>query len=240
MYYIGICDDDSVFIEYMKRMFREVCEDIEFYEYLSGTELVQDMQNREKYDLLILDVAMPEMDGNETARRFCEQFPDSLLVFCSGVCMPTVESFETTPYRYWLKQYTQEKMQEEVKGVLGKLQSIKVLPYILGKKENQLVQLSTKHVSYISIAKRGTVIHCENPKEKYTSSKKLIEFYEQLKDFGFAYAHNSYIVNLRCVVTAGTKELELMNGEKLTVSRARAKGFLEKFAIELSKKYEEA
>ena len=154
--------------------------------------------------------------------------------------MPTVESFETTPYRYWLKQYNQEKMQEEVKGVLGKLQSTKVLPYILVKKENQLVQLSTKYVSYISIAKRGTVIHCENSKEMYTSTKRLVEFYEQLKDFGFAYAHNSYIVNLRYVAIAGTKELELMNGEKLTISRARAKEFLEKFAMELAKKYEEA
>ena len=74
----------------------------------------------------------------------------------------------------------------------------------------------------------------------YTSTKRLVEFYEQLKDFGFAYAHNSYIVNLRYVAIAGTKELELMNGEKLTISRARAKEFLEKFAMELAKKYEEA
>lgn len=35
------------------------------------------------------------------------------------------------------------------------------------------------------------------------------------------------------------KELELLNGERLTVSRARAKGFLEAFAVEISKKYEE-
>lgn len=48
---------------------------------------------REKFDCLILDVAMPGMDGNETARDFREQFPDTLLVFCSGVCVPTVESY---------------------------------------------------------------------------------------------------------------------------------------------------
>lgn len=95
MYYIGICDDDSVFIEYIKRLFSRFCTEIEFYEYLSGEELVQDMQKQEKYDLLVLDVAMPGMDGNETAKKFREQFPDTLLVFCSGVCMPTVQSFET-------------------------------------------------------------------------------------------------------------------------------------------------
>ena len=38
---------------------------------------------------------------------------------------------------------------------------------------------------------------------------------------------------------AGAKELEFMNGEKLTISRARAKEFLEAFAMDLSKKYDE-
>ena len=57
MYHIGICDDDPVFIEYIKRL---ICMEntlVEFYEYLSGKELIQDMQKRERYDLLILDVA---------------------------------------------------------------------------------------------------------------------------------------------------------------------------------------
>lgn len=239
MYYIGICDDDPVFIEYIKRLFGEACVDIEFYEYLSGEELIQDMPEKEKYDLLILDVAMPGMDGNKTAKKFREQFPDTVLVFCSGVCMPTVESFETTPYRYWLKQYTEEKMHQEVAGVLDKLQKNKVQPYIMRKRDSQLVKLSPDQISYISIAKRGTVIYIGNSKETYTSSKKLVEFYEELKDFGFAYAHNSYIVNLKYVAMAGAKELEFVNGEKLTISRARAKEFLEAFALELAKKYGE-
>ena len=76
-------------------------------------------------------------------------------------------------------------------------------------------------------------------KRLFREECKEIEFYEQLKGFGFAYAHNSYIVNLKYVVVAGQKELELLNGERLTVSRARAKGFLEAFAVEISKKYEE-
>ena len=41
------------------------------------------------------------------------------------------------------------------------------------------------------------------------------------------------------MAVAGQKELELMNGEKLTISRARSKEFLKRFAIELSGKYDE-
>lgn len=239
MYYIGICDDDPVFIEYIKRLICAVDEQVEFYEYLSGKELIQDMQNRERYDLLILDVCMPKMDGNETARKFREQFPDTVLVFCSGVCMPTAESFETTPYRYWLKEYTEERMVKEVEGVFAKVKQNKVAPYIMGKKENQLVKLPAERISHIAIARKGAVIYCGSSEEKYSSPKKVSELYEQLKDFGFVYAHNSYIVNLKHVKVAGQKELELMNGEKLTISRSRVKEFLKRFAIELAGKYDE-
>lgn len=239
MYYIGICDDDPVFIEYIKRLICMENAPVEFYEYLSGKELIQDMQKIERYDLLILDVCLPDMDGNETARKFREQFPDTLLVFCSGVCMPTTESFETTPYRYWLKQYTEERMTKEVQEVFAKLRQKRVVPSIMGKRDNQIAKLSAERISHIAIARKGSVIYCGNLKEKYSSQKRVAELYEQLKDFGFVYAHNSYIVNLKHVAVAGPKELELMSGEKLTISRSRAKEFLKRFTIELAGKYNE-
>lgn len=238
MYHIGICDDDPIFIKYIKRLFSETQNQIKFYEYLSGEALIQDMQVREVYDLLILDMQMPGMDGNETAKKFRKQFPNTLLVFCSGVCLPTVESFVATPYRYWLKEYTEERMQQEIEGVLCKMEKSKVLPCFIGKKENLLVKLSAEQISYVSIAKRGTMLHCLDAKESYSSPKRLAEFYEQLKDFGFAYAHNSYIVNLEHVAEVGPKELEFVNGERLTISRARAKEFKKAFAVHLSQKYE--
>lgn len=235
MYYIGICDDDQAFIDYIKRLFNEICNEITFYEYLSGEALVEDMLTRERYDLLILDIYMPGMDGNETARNFRKQFPDTTLVFCSGVCLPTVESFETTPYRYWLKEYTEQKMRNEVKDVFEKAEKSRMAPYIFGKKDNQIVKLSPKRISYISIAKKGSVIHCENI--TYTSVEKLSELYDRLKDYGFVYAHNSYIVNLKHIAAVSVTELELMHGEILTISRARGKEFQRAFAVEMTKKY---
>lgn len=239
MYHIGICDDDFIFIKYIERLFQELQEDIVFYEYLSGEELVFDMQRQKIYDLLILDIHMPGMDGNKAAKKFREQFPNTLLVFCSGVYLPTVESFEATPYRYWLKEYTEDKMKQEIKQVLSKMEKSKVMPYIIGKKANQFVRLSAAEIFYIAIAKKGTVIYCGNKEQKYTSSKRLMEFFDLLKEFGFAYAHNSYIVNLKYVAIVNLKELEFVNGEKLTVSRSRAKEFMRAFAISLARKYEE-
>lgn len=237
MYYIGICDDDVFFIKYIERLFLKITEKIEFFEYFSGEELICDMKIRGAYDLLILDMRMPGLDGHGTAKEFRKQFPNTLLVFVSGVCMPTVETFETTPYRYWLKEYPEKKMCKEIQEVLCKLETSKTMPDIIGKKEGQVVKLRPDQIAYIAIAKRGTVLYSTDLKGHYTSPQKLVEFYEQLKDWCFAYAHNSYIVNLKHVAAVGKKELEFVNGEKLSISRSREKEFRRAFMLELAQKY---
>ncbi len=237
MYYIGICDDDKAFIEYIKRILLEKCKDIVFYEYLSGEELVSDMDKREKYDLLIMDVFMPGIDGNEAARNFRSKFPNTLLVFCSGVCMPTDESFKTTPYRYWFKSYSDEQMSNEIDDVINKMKKSIVAPYIMGRKENETVRISPEKILYIELCRNGSLIHYGELAEIYASSKKLSELYELFKDFGFVYAHNSYIVNLRHVSKAHVNHLILSNGQELSVSRSRTQEFRRAFALELSKKY---
>ena len=242
MYHIAICDDDIVFIRYIKRLFLEngkLGEAINFYEYLSGEELIRDMRKQEKYDLLILDIRFEGMDGNAVAKVFRKQFPDTVLVFCSGVSLPTVESFETAPYRYWLKEYTEERLKKELDIVIRKMKENQIPPFIMGKKGNLMVRLHVGNVEYIEISKRGSKLYCtvDGTEEVFTSDKKVSEFYDLLKEFGFAYAHNSYIVNLDYVAAVSTTDLELINGQRLSVSRSRAKEFKKAFAWKLAQKY---
>lgn len=242
MYHIAICDDDEIFIKYIKRLFYNCGiyeNDIIFYEYLSGEELVKQMKNNLQCDLLILDMQMNGMDGNAAAKAFREQFPHSMLVFCSGVCMPAVESFETMPFRYLLKEYTEKRMQKELDIIIQELKASKIPPYIEGKWYNNTIKLHIDDILYIEIYKKGSYLHCyiNNEVKLYRSSKKVSDFYEELKDFGFAYAHNSYIVNMKHIAEANIEEMIFFNGDKLSISRSKAKEFRTLFAQQLAKKY---
>lgn len=106
MYHIAICDDSKKYILYLRDILKEVeCNiDYKIFEYSSGEELVRNLDRGINYDLLILDMQLGRMDGDETAKIFRTRFPYTVLVFCSGVRQPTIQSFKATPFRYILKQ----------------------------------------------------------------------------------------------------------------------------------------
>lgn len=246
MYYVAICDDDKNYIKYMETKLDELGlsgKTAEYYEYTSGEELINSINEIEKIDLLILDMQMREYDGNKTAKLFREQFPSSVIVFCSGVCLPTVESFETTPFRYLLKEYTDERMKEELKPIIQEMKNKQIEPVVIGTFRYLDVKLTLDEILYISIARNGSSIHIlkEAVKSEYdeqlTSRKKLKELYEELKEYGFEYAHNSYIVNLNHIKRKTTHELELSNGVKLSIARSKEKQLRQAFAKYKSQKY---
>lgn len=242
MYYIAICDDHQEFVQYMRRLV-ESCmqgEGVTFYEYNSGEELIADMGQRKHLDLLLLDMQLKEMNGNETAKAFRIHFPSSMLVFCSGMYEPTVESFEVTPYRYLLKRYTEEHMTQELEAIVQKMKENQVKTYITGEKDGSEMKVDIKNIWYIEHSGRKRILHCYSAKQEeiYTSPMKLKEFYEQLEAYGFAYANRNELVNIQHVTMVGDREVELDNGEKLSLSRTKEKEFQKVFAYNLAQKYE--
>ncbi len=230
MYYIAICDDDDKYIRYIKRLlFVSGINKSEatFYEYCSGEELIDSLDTFEKIDLLILEMKLKKLNGNETAKMFRNKFPSSVIVFCSDIYLSTAEIFEVKPFRYLLKKYTDERMIRELKAVVQEMSSKIIEPVLIGNWKYNTVKLSLNEILYISIARNGSYIYVNPQSIKYDfekhikSKKKLPELYALLKDYGFEYAHNSYIVNLAHIKTKTKKELELSDGTVLSVSKSK-------------------
>lgn len=246
MYYIAICDDDHEYITYMKKMLLRSGleeEEVLFYEYISGENMRESLKRVKRIDLLILDMQMKLLGGNETARVFRKAFPSAILVFCSGVYLPTVESFRTLPFRYLLKEYSDDKMIFELKAVAEELKRKAVEPVIVGKWKQNEVNLKPDEVLYISIARNGSHIHIHPAYIKYEfeqyvlSREKLSELYLLLRDYGFEYAHNSYIVNMNYIKRRTVKELELADGTILSIARSKEKQLRSAFAKYKSRRY---
>lgn len=246
MYYIAICDDDINFIRYMRRLLLRSGldkDDTKICEFSSGEELVAMLGSMEQIDLLVLDMQMKELDGNATARRFRQLYPSSVIVFCSGVCQPTVESFETSPFRYLLKEYTEERMMSELETIVLEVKKRKGEPEIIGTWNHNFINLRPEEILYIAIARNGCNVFVHPDSQKYgfekqvTCRKKLTELYDDLRGYGFEYAHNSYIVNMNYIKRKTPYELEMTDGTILTISRSKERQLRSAFARYKGLKY---
>lgn len=247
MYQIAICDDDDGFIEYMKEMILQGGirkEDVTFHQYNSGEALLADCSEQKEWDLLILDMHFTKMDGQETAVEFRKLFPTVLLVFCSGVYQPTDESFKVTPFRYLLKSYTEEHMQEEIGAVLKEMETKKKEPYIIGTYYYHIVKLKPEDILFFENWKHGSRIHvrenCVDQElaDKITTKKKLQELSLELKSCGFESAHNRYLVNLNYVSQFLPEgKIRLADNTVLPVSRSCLKEFRRALVKKLSSQY---
>lgn len=245
MYNIAICDDDREFIEFVKEIMRELnfADSVNLYEYLSGEQFLFDIGDRYDLDLLILDIQMKEVEGNKVAIELRKRFKDIVLVFCSGVYKPSPENIKVAPFRFLLKQYSKARMLEEFSEIFEYLKDKKEEPTILCYDKKYTVRVNISEIIYASIARRGTEIHIYdkdgdlNNKKTYFCKQSLQEVYGILKKYSFAYAHNSYIVNLRYVCKRSNEEIQMINGEILSVSRSKAKELEKEMDLYLSKKY---
>lgn len=246
MIHIAICDDDKNFISYVKKMIIKAGvnpENVYFSEYTSGQEFVFKIDSANECDLLILDMQLGDMDGDDVAKIFRQAYPYAVLVFCSGVQLPTVKSFKATPFRYLLKSYSDEELIGEMKEILGEVRRNMNEEYIIGHYRATTVKVKIKNIMYITNSKRGSRIFVSADSEEYGFEEpilvdaKLSELYELYGKFGFEFASTSYIVNMRHVKKIVASDLILYTDEKLTITRSYFKEFREKFTRNLARKY---
>lgn len=241
MYHIAICDEDIEYIRFLEQIVLETkikSEDVKFFCYTSGKALLENVETNKEYDLLILDIQMSQKKGYEIAKCYRQRCPHTVLVYCSHKYSPTEEIFKTQPYRYLLKQYTEDKMANEMSSILEYVYQKRDKVCVIGHYYDSVIKLYPDEIMYIALAKHGSKIYLAGNIRKYDyedklkSKEKISELYIRLKDCGFVYAHNSYLVNLKYVKRIKKKpptELELEDGTILTVARSKEKNLRNKF-----------
>ena len=91
---ILLAEDDTSMREYLQRALQRVGYEVEAVG--CGTEAMP-LLEAGKYDLLLTDIVMPEMDGIELARRAAELDPDIKIMFITGFAAVALNADSNAP-----------------------------------------------------------------------------------------------------------------------------------------------
>lgn len=127
-----------------------------------------------------------------------------------------------------------EKIISEMKCVLKETKRKDTEPSVVADNVKNMSVIKVSQIEYIEKSRHGSIIVI-NPelnecsyKEKLKADKKLEEIYENVKEYGFIYAHNGYIVNMKYVMKLMENEVCMSDGTRLGISRSKTKEFKER------------
>ncbi len=166
---------------------------------------------------------------------FRHHFPNAVLVLCSRYYPPTAEMIRYHPYRYLMLSRPACVLAEEVAEILFHMQESASCPYLLGRYYHNFIRIRPDDIIYIEKDKHGCLIHAREElrrppfDRKIMTREKLCDLYSMLCSHGFAWPHDSYLINLKYLTHIyGNCEITLADETVLSISRSKSREFMEK------------
>lgn len=226
---IAIVDDDKQWrqnaLRVTKQYFEE--EDIVVKSFASGDAF---LAKNEQYEILILDVEMPGIDGFQTACEYKVSYPDVIIIMLTTHLELSRKGYEVDAFRYVDKLHIKEELEAAffaAKKLLGRNKIVEISVVNQGQ-----LPLSLKDIVYIETSGRKVLVHTYN--NEYECSNSIRSLETLLCEDGFYRCHKSIIVNLDAIKKIEMDRLggfyaHMAGGEKVMVA-------VRKYA-ELKKKY---
>ena len=204
---IAICDDEKLYRVQLcdmvhiceKEMQIQVIMDV----YDSAKSLMERVKNRERtYDLLFLDVEMPEMTGIEVAEKLRKIDPWVCISFVTSHEAFAIQAFDldaigyvVKPINYMQIRHIMEKTEIQIKYRQHAQKAEKKYIKIKSGYEEMLIHLD--RVLYIEKCRNQCIFHLKDREIRCYETLKNI--YDRVKQENFMYTHQGYIVNFNHV-----------------------------------------
>ena len=125
MIYIAICDDEEIPIRYIKNKLEQELQKMEVTSYqldiyYSGVDL---LKNKKTYDILLLDIEMPEMDGFSVAKGMNQLKKKPLIIFLTSHREFMSKGYHVKAFRYLLKPISDQEFQEAIFSAIKEITS---------------------------------------------------------------------------------------------------------------------
>lgn len=216
---IAICDDD----EYDRSAVWKIVSGVlaqnqirsEIVQYQNGAYLLDELIQK-KYDLILLDIQMPEMSGFIAAEQIYSMTGGDNLIFVSNEEDMVFQSLQFRPFRFVRKSQLKQDLTIAINNWIEKNLYDE---YIEIKFNSGKVTVPLNEIIYMEV--KSHILYIHTLKGEQTFRGNLSDYVYLTEKNGFLRPHHSYLCNLKYVYEVERENVVMSNGERIHISRGR-------------------
>ena len=222
---IAICDDDArcrkQALDLVNAYIVQRNKEISVSVYDRATALIDAAQRFGGYDIYILDIIMPGMNGIKLGVELRTFDPDGKILYLTSSMEYAYESYQAKAFDYILKPIQQERLFTALDDAIATIANRKDKSLIVKTRENR-VKLTMDQILYVELVDRRVAYHLLNGDTVESSSIRTTFaecIQELLADGRFVLCGSGLAVNLYHVTKADTETLYFRNSRKLYIGK---------------------
>ncbi|MGN0507077.1 MAG: LytR/AlgR family response regulator transcription factor [Lachnospiraceae bacterium] len=217
-YKLAICDDDAKQRAYLEDIVTAWAEKnrhlTEIKPYESAKAFLFDWAEEKDFDILLLDIEMPEVSGIELAKAVRRENSTIQIVFITGFYEYFSDGFDVSALHYLIKPVDAAKLCPVLDKAVNNL-AYRQRSVLLSTADGE-IKVSLADILYIESENVYVIVHTVHG--RYRTRMTLGKFIGQL-DETFFKVHRSFVVGLKYIKKITRTDITMSNGDLVPISR---------------------
>lgn len=216
---IAICDDEKIQVDLLEKYVKSwasknnILVNIDCFYNAESFEFEWSMDK--SYDILLLDIEMPGINGVELAKRIRTEDDILDIIFITAISDYIAEGYDVSALNYLIKPIKEAKLYECLDKAIEKVpKEEKTIIINMDGENHRIIQNDILYIESV-----GHFLELHTVDKKYMVRKNIGDIEKELDNNILIKCHRSYIVGLKHIRKIGKTDILLDNKQIIPVSR---------------------